>query len=53
MKPRLLVVEDVTSIPNPPAELTARQGFDLQVTGTIADTSSAYDAREPGASGCP
>jgi DNA-binding response OmpR family regulator len=47
MKPRVLVVEDESSISQPLAEHLAREGFDPQVAGTIADASAAYGDREP------
>ncbi|MGZ8598244.1 MAG: response regulator transcription factor [Actinomycetota bacterium] len=47
MKPRVLVVEDETSISEPLAEHLAREGFDPEVAGTIAEASAAYEDGEP------
>jgi two-component system, OmpR family, response regulator RegX3 len=47
MKPRVLVVEDETSISEPLADHLAREGFDPEVAGTIADAAVSYENREP------
>ncbi len=47
MKPRVLVVEDETSISEPLAEHLAREGFDPEVAGTLAEASAAYEDGEP------
>jgi DNA-binding response OmpR family regulator len=47
MKPRVLVVEDETSISEPLAEHLSREGFDPEVAGTIAEATAAYEAGEP------
>ena len=47
MRPHVLVVEDETSISEPLAEHLAKEGFDPLVTGTVADATTAYEAREP------
>ena len=47
MKPRVLVVEDETSISEPLAEHLSREGFDPQVAGTIAEATAAYEVGEP------
>ena len=46
MKPRVLVVEDETSISEPLAEHLAREGFDPEVAGTLAEASAAYENGE-------
>ncbi len=46
MKPRVLVVEDETSISEPLAEHLAREGFDPEVAGTLAEASAAYEDGE-------
>ena len=47
MKPRVLVVEDETSISEPLAEHLAREGFDPEVAGTLEDAATSYESREP------
>jgi two-component system response regulator RegX3 len=47
MKPRVLVVEDETSISEPLAEHLAREGFDPEVAGTLEDAAASYESREP------
>ncbi len=47
MKPRVLVVEDETSISEPLAEHLSREGFDPQVAGTLAEATAAYEVEEP------
>jgi two-component system, OmpR family, response regulator RegX3 len=45
--PRVLVVEDEEAISEPLAEHLVREGFDVEVAGTIADASDAYRGRSP------
>ena len=47
MKPRVLVVEDETSISEPLSEHLSREGFDLEVAATIAEATAAYEIGEP------
>ena len=47
MKPRVLVVEDETSISEPLAEHLAREGFDPEVAGTLEDAAASYESDEP------
>jgi len=47
MKPRILVVEDEPAISEPLAESLAREGFDPQVTPSVAEAELAFDAGEP------
>jgi two-component system response regulator RegX3 len=47
VKPRVLVVEDETTISEPLAEHLVREGFDPTVAGTIADAERAFEATEP------
>jgi DNA-binding response OmpR family regulator len=46
MKPRVLIVEDERAISEPLAEHLAREGFDPEVVGTVADAWDAF-ARNP------
>ncbi len=46
-QPRILLVEDETSIAEPFARLLAREGFDAQVAGTVARALELFAAREP------
>jgi two-component system response regulator RegX3 len=45
--PRVLVVEDEEAISEPLAEHLVREGFDVEVAGTIANASEAYQGRSP------
>ena len=47
MKARILVVEDETTISEPLAEHLAREGFEPDVAGTIADAQEAFRTRPP------
>jgi Response regulators consisting of a CheY-like receiver domain and a winged-helix DNA-binding domain len=47
MKPRILVVEDETSISEPLAEHLLREGFVPEVVGTVAAAREALDREEP------
>ncbi len=47
MGPRVLVVEDEEAISEPLAEHLVREGFDVEVAGTIANASEAYQGRSP------
>ena len=47
MKPRVLVVEDETSISEPLAEHLAREGFDPEVAGTLEEAAASYGAGSP------
>jgi two-component system response regulator RegX3 len=47
MKPRVLVVEDETSISEPLAEHLASEGFEPEVAGTLEDAAARYESREP------
>ncbi|HEX5938248.1 MAG TPA: response regulator transcription factor [Actinomycetota bacterium] len=47
MKPRILVIEDESSISEPLAAYLAREGFDAEVAGTLASARAAFDRDEP------
>jgi two-component system, OmpR family, response regulator RegX3 len=47
MKPRILVIEDESSISEPLAAHLAREGFDAEVAGTLASARAAFDRDEP------
>jgi two-component system response regulator RegX3 len=47
MKPRILVVEDESTISEPLAEHLERDGFAAEVAGTIADALEAYRRQAP------
>ena len=47
MKPRILIVEDEAAITEPLAESLEREGFEPQVTTTLADAVVSFDEREP------
>ena len=47
MQPRVLVVEDESSISEPLADHLAREGFDPRVTATLAEARAAFGAEEP------
>ena len=47
MGPRVLIVEDESSISEPLAAHLAREGFSAEVAGTIADARAALDRDDP------
>ena len=47
MRPRILVVEDEEVISEPLAEYLERDGFDTEVTGTLAEARSALERSAP------
>ena len=47
MKPRVLVVEDESSIAEPLTEHLAREGFDAEVAPTIAEATEAFARQAP------
>jgi two-component system response regulator RegX3 len=47
MGPRVLIVEDESSISEPLAAHLAREGFSPEVAGTIADARAAFDPEDP------
>ena len=47
MKPRILVIEDESSISEPLAAHLAREGFDPEVADTLASARAAFDRDEP------
>ena len=47
MGPRVLLVEDESSISEPLAAHLAREGFSPEVAGTIADARAAFDRDDP------
>ena len=47
MKPRVLVVEDESSIAEPLTEHLAREGFDAEVAPTIAEATDAFARQTP------
>ncbi|HEX6400938.1 MAG TPA: response regulator transcription factor [Actinomycetota bacterium] len=47
MKPRVLVVEDETSISEPLAAHLVREGFDAEVAGSLAEARATFDRDEP------
>ena len=46
-QPRILLVEDETSIAEPFARLLAREGFDAQVAGTVASALELFESHDP------
>lgn len=47
MKPRLLIVEDEQTISEPLAEHLGREGFDVEVAGSIEEGTKAWRATTP------
>lgn len=47
MKPRILLVEDERAIAEPLAEHLVREGFDAELTGTLADAERALERGSP------
>ena len=47
MRPRVLVVEDETSISEPLAEHLSREGFETRVASSLVEATEAFETPSP------